>query len=130
MAKAPASPDEPQLAAGATVEYLASSLLAPAVDANPSGRTDSEPASKLARSALYPSAQRGREGRALRRTLQQQLTSTGPCQVVGGCVRSLHYPAHNFGTDETCVISGVPSTPIAVSAFSVMRRTITAFTTT
>eukprot|EP00966_Prymnesium_polylepis_P105777 2449739-Prymnesium_polylepis.1 len=47
------------------------------------------------------------------------LSSTGPCLVVGDCVRSFGYPSTIYGNSEACSISGVPASPIIVNAFDV-----------
>ena len=61
-------------------------------------------------------ARRGSERRSLQ---QQPLATTGPCQVVGDCIRTSGYPTPGYQVNEVCVISGVPPTPIVVNAFNV-----------
>eukprot|EP00966_Prymnesium_polylepis_P041109 953990-Prymnesium_polylepis.2 len=50
------------------------------------------------------------------------LSTTGACQVVGNCIQSSGYPSSfgsaGYGHYEACTITGVPASPISVSAFS------------
>lgn len=47
------------------------------------------------------------------------LRTTGTCQVSNLCVRSSGYPSNAYGNSESCIISGVPSSPIILNSFAV-----------
>jgi hypothetical protein len=51
----------------------------------------------------------------------QEVTVSGPCRLNqgGNCAASSGYPTANYGDNENCVISNVPSVPLLVVAFDV-----------
>eukprot|EP00966_Prymnesium_polylepis_P303031 7000079-Prymnesium_polylepis.1 len=89
-----------------------------AVSSNPPAPPASAPASFPARGGHVTPPQAVFTGSNWHRALQQ-LSTTGPRQVVGGCVQRSGYPSSNYGVDETFLISGVPTGPIRVMPFDV-----------